>query len=67
MKTETNDKLSYIEAIIRIRYEKKDEGKLEILTSLVSDGLLSLDEAVKRSELTEREFLEKMKEISEQK
>ncbi len=47
--------------------EKKDEGKLEILTSLVSDGLLSLDEAVKRSELTEREFLEKMKEISEQK
>ncbi len=47
--------------------EERDEGKIEILTSLVSDGLISLDEAIKRSDLTEKEFLERMKEISEQK
>ena len=40
-----------------VREEGREEGVLLILTSLVRDNLLSLDEAVKRAEISKEDFL----------
>ena len=43
------------------REEGKLEGKLEILTNLVKDGILNMQEAAKRMNMTTEEFRTKMK------
>lgn len=42
------------------KLEGKIEGKYEILTNLVKDGILSIQEAAKRMNMTEEEFRRKM-------
>lgn len=39
---------------------EREEGKLEILTNLVKDGMLTIQEAAKRMNMTEEEFRSKM-------
>lgn len=42
------------------RLEGKFEGKLEVLVELVKEGMLKLEEAARRVNLTVEEFQEKM-------
>ena len=66
---ETIDMCKAIEDMIKERaciereegkLEGKIEGKYEILTNLVKDGILSIQEAAKRMNMTEEEFRRKM-------
>lgn len=47
------------EAIEGIKRDAKEEGVLEILLSLVQDGILTLADAAKRAGMTVSEFAEK--------
>lgn len=67
---ETIDMCKAIEDMIKERaciereegkLEGKIEGKYEILTNLVKDGILSIQEAAKRMNMTEEEFRSKMR------
>lgn len=51
------------EIMERLAAEAKDEGKLEILFSLVKDGILTIAEASKRANMTEAIFTENMKQF----
>jgi len=58
---ETIDMCKAIEDMIKERAcIEREEGKLEILTNLVKDGMLTIQEAAKRMNMTEEEFRSKM-------
>ena len=47
-----------VQRVFKEEFQKeRAEGRIEILSNLVKDGLLSSEEAAKRLEMTEREFL----------
>ena len=59
---ETIDMCKAIEDMIEERAcIEREEGKLEILTNLVKDGILNMQEAAKRMNMTTEEFRTKMK------
>ena len=59
---ETIDMCKAIEDMIEERAcIEREEGKLEILTNLVRDGILNMQEAAKRMNMTTEEFRTKMK------
>ena len=51
---------NYSDAILRMGEDKgRAEGKLDAFVDLVKDGILSIKEAAKRANLSEKEFKEK--------
>ena len=50
------------QGLLEGRLEGRLEGKMQQLFELVNDDLLSIEEAVRRTELTREDFLTKMKE-----
>ena len=50
------------QGLLEGRLEGQIEGKMQQLFELVDDNLLSIEEAVRRTELTREDFLTKMKE-----
>jgi predicted HTH domain antitoxin len=57
--------MHYQEKYEQGKQEGRQEGTLEILFSLVKDGILTLSEAAKRANMTETVFAENMKHFSE--
>ena len=53
------------EGLAQGRSEGLAQGRLKILYDFVNDGIIGIEEAVRRANMTEEEFLRKTKEFQE--
>ena len=66
-KSEIKEERGYnmCKAIEDMMADSRNEGIFKILSELVNDGLLKLEEAAKRMEISEADFMKKMQEMKE--